>query len=426
MIEVTVSPARIMAGAAADLEIRLKNNGQDAYLNVIFTVRLPVGIRRLHGPGRITASRLSAGQSITSPLRVRADDAGSYRLTSPNFSYCDHAGRSRRETGFTADIVVDPAPIRAPEPKVTVELMTAELPLDEWSTLRGRISNAGDVDVSKLNVILSGQVTTDSRSESFTLERLRVGASVDASFFVRAHEAGAQVPIHFDLAYSGSQRRYHNTTTRTVSVSSNPATWPAMPAPEPRSPVKILFLGANPRGTRPLRADEEMREIQQTIKKGKERDRIRVETEWAVRPPDITQALLDFQPHFVHFAGHGGGEEGSFVAENEIGLPHIIPVDGLAKAFKTVGKNVRCVIVNACSTERLAHALAAVVPCVIGMRQPVGDRSAIRFSIGFYQALAAGMPVEGAFDAGVAQIMMAPEGEDASAPLLLHDLEGEC
>jgi CHAT domain len=426
MIEVTVSPARIPAGTAADLEIRLTNSGQDAFLNIIFTIRLPVGLMRLRGPDRVTASKLSPGQSITSPLRVRADDAGHYRLTSPNFSYCDHAGHSRRENGFTADIMVDPAPIPAPEPKITAELMTAELPLGEWSTLRGRISNAGNVDISELNVALSGQVTTESRSKSFTLERLRAGASVDASFFVRAQEGGAQVPIHFDLAYSGPRRRHHSTTTRAVSVRSNPASGSAMPVQKLRSPVKVLFLGANPRGTLPLRVDEEIREIQQTIKKGRERDNIQVETEWAVRPPDITQALLDFQPHFVHFAGHGGGEEGSFVAENDIGLPHIIPVNGLVHAFKAVGGDVRCVIVNACRTERLAQALAVIVPCVIGMRQPVGDRSAIRFSIGFYQALAAGMPVGAAFDAGVAQLMMTPEGEDALAPLLLHDLEGEC
>ena len=321
--------------------------------------------------------------------------------------------------------MVDPEPIPAPEPKVTAELKTAELPLDEWSTLRGRISNVGDVDVSELEITLSGQVTTENRSKSFTLERLRAGASVDASFFVRAQEAGAQVPIHLDLAYSGPRRRHHSTTTRTVSVSSNPATGP-MPAQEPRPLVKILFFGANPRGTRPLRVDEEIREIQQTIKQGKERDNILVKTEWAVRPRDITQALIDFQPHFVHFAGHGGGEEGSFAAEDDIGYAHVIPVDGLVQAFKAVGRDVRCVIVNACRTERLAQALAAVVPCVIGMRQPVGDRSAIRFSIGFYQALAAGKPVETAFDVGVAQLMMTPEGDDALAPLLLHGLEGAC
>ena len=132
------------------------------------------------------------------------------------------------------------------------------------------------------------------------------------------------------------------------------------------------------------------------------------------------KAAKRHQPHFVHFVGHGGGDEGSFAAEDDIGYAHVIPVDGLVQAFKAVGRDVRCVIVNACRTERLAQALAAVVPWVIGVRQPVGDRSAIRFSIGFYQALAPGKPVETAFDVGLAQVMMTPQGDDALAPLLLH------
>lgn len=101
-------------------------------------------------------------------------------------------------------------------------------------------------------------------------------------------------------------------------------------------------------------------------------------------------------------------------------------MDGLVQAFKAVGHGVGCVIVNACRTERLARALAETVPCVIGMRQPVGDRSAIRFSVSFYQALAAGMPVETALDLGVAQLMMVPRGEDALAPLLLRGPGGAC
>jgi hypothetical protein len=285
--------------------------------------------------------------------------------------------------------------------------------------LRSRVRNVGSVDVSTLEISLSGQITTENRSKSFMLERLRAGASVDASFFVRAQEAGTQVPVHLDLAYNGPNRRYHSTTTRSVSVSSNlvPRSGPA----HNFGPiVKILFFGANPMGTPQHRVDEEIREIQQTIKQGSERDYILVDTEWAVRPRDITQALIDFQPQFVHFAGHGGGDEGSFAAEDDIGYAHVISVDGLVQAFKAVGRDVRCVIVNACRTERLAQAVAAVVPWVIGMRQPVGDRSAIRFSIGFYQALAAGKSVETAFDVGLAQVMMTPQGDDALAPLLLH------
>lgn len=418
MIEIDVLPGRIPVGVA-DLEVRLANNEPEPYLNVRFTIRLPVGIMRLRGQESITVNRLSPGQSVVLPLRVQADSAGCYQLTSPNFSYRDHTGHSHRVNGFTAEIIVDPRSDPAPESKVAVELKTTELPLGEWSTLRSRISNIGDADVTELKMTLSGQVTTENRSESFMLDRLRAGTSVDASFFVRAHEAGAQVPVHLDLAYGGSGPRRHSTTTGTISVSSDRVTRPG-PAQNRNPIVKILFFGANPLGTQRLRIDEEIREIQQTIKQGSKRDSIAVKTEWAVRPRDITQALIDFEPHFVQFVGHGGGEEGSFAAEDDGGTVHVIPVDGLVKTFKAVGQDVRCVIVNACRTERLAQALAAVVPCVIGMRQPVGDRSAIRFSIGFYQALAAGRAVETAFDVGVAQLMMTPEGDDAVAPLLLQ------
>jgi hypothetical protein len=154
MIEVVVSPARIPVGVA-DLEIRLTNSGRGACLNIIFTIRLPVGIMRLRGQDRITVSKLSPGESVTSPFRVRADTAGCYQLTSPNFSYRDHTGQSRRENGFTAEIIVDPEPIPPREPKVTAGLQTAELPLADWSDLRGRVSDAGNCDVSEVFVCYS-------------------------------------------------------------------------------------------------------------------------------------------------------------------------------------------------------------------------------------------------------------------------------
>jgi CHAT domain len=419
MIDVTVSPVRIPAGTAVDLEIRIINSGQDPLLNIIFTIRLPTGIMRLRGLDKIKVNKLAPGESVTSTLRVRAGRTGCYRLTSPNFSYVDHSGEQHRETGFAAEITVDSEPAPVPEPRLAAELRTTELPLGDWSVLRCRVGNIGATDVSDLEITLSGRVTTEQRSRRFTLERLPAGTSVDAPFSVRAQETGTDVPVYLDIAYNGPRRRHHDTLSGAVRVGAAIAEAPTPVRNVGQAPVKILFLGANPRGTRSLRVDEEIREIQQTIMRGRERDSIQVETRWAVRPPDITQALIDTRPHFVHFAGHGGGEEESFAAENEFGFVHVIPVEGLVKAFETFGRDVQCVIVNACRTERLARALAEVVPCVVGMRQTVGDRSAIRFSIGFYQALAGGEPVETAFDAGVTQLMMTPDGDDASAPLLL-------
>ena len=91
-----------------------------------------------------------------------------------------------------------------------------------------------------------------------------------------------------------------------------------MTSPESASPelTRILFLGANPLGTSRIRIDEEIREIQHEVQLGKERDRIQVEIRSAVRPRDITRAMADIRPHFVHFAGHGGGGEESFIAED--------------------------------------------------------------------------------------------------------------
>jgi hypothetical protein len=425
MIEVAISPVHL---GDTDLKICLTNSGPHEYLNVIFVIRLPAGLMRLRGQERIgPIRRLPPGETVCEKLRVRAEKPGRYPLTSPNFTYQDHNGKPHREASFTAEIIVhpapDPAPDPAPEPRISAELQTRELPLNEWTILHCRLSNVGERDAEKLELELSGQITVDERSRKFALDRLPAGATANASFYVCAKEAGTQVPVYVDLTHSGPRGRHPNPTVATVSVSRDPTPVPKFPQSTGEL-IKVLYLAANPvdptnPGERRLRVDEEFREIQQTVSQGRERDNIRLESRWAVQPRDITQALFAVEPHFVHFAGHGDTKEGSIVVGDEYGYVHTIPVDGLVQAFQVAGQGVRCVVVNACSTERLAQALAAAGLCVVGMRQPVGDESAVRFSIGFYQALAAGRSVETAFGAGVAQLMMTPLGDDARAPFLL-------
>ena len=416
MIEVTISPTRIRAGNAEELYIRLTNSGPGTCTNIVFRIRLPVGLLRLRGKDRIERSALAAGESFSSSIQVRTTEAGSYRLTSPNFSYRNHLGQSCHETGFTAEITAEPGQEVVLIPRLSVQLLTAELPFDEWSILRGRVTNIGEADVSGLTVTLSGQAVTTERGSHVAAGGLAAGASTDLEFYVRACEAGPHVPVRLDLTYRGPGGRRSDETTHALRVGRDRMTTGEM--------MRILFLGANPPDLPRLRIDEEIREIEQEIQLGRERDRIQVKTRWAVRGPDISRALIDFEPDFVHFAGHGGGGEESFAAENESGNAIVVPVAGLVELFETTGENVRCVIVNACSTQQLARGLSAALPraYVIGMRQPVGDRSAIRFSIGFYQALASGRPVEQAFRLGRAQMKMAPDSHaDPLAPLLLHN-----
>jgi uncharacterized repeat protein (TIGR01451 family) len=420
MIHVGVSPDRIHAGDSVELNISLTNTGAGTCSRVIFTVRLPAGLVSLRGPSKIEVDRVLSGQSVTSKLRVRAERAGQYRLTSTNFSYRDHLGRPHREKCFAAEITVDPAHDPSSHPQVTVTLVDAELPHDEWAIIRGRITNTGAVAVSALTVTLSGQVTTDNRTAQGTLEQLPPGRSADVPFHVRARQAGTHVPVHLDLAYEYRSRRYSVATTQSIRVAPGHVTGPRVPPGSVQIPVKVLILAANPPDTEALRIDHEIREIQKTIRSGRDRDNIELNIHLAVGPADISQALLDDEPRLVHFAGHGGGPDGSIAAENDYGLAHIIPVDGLVHLFRTFGRSVHCVLVNACETELLARELSAVVPYTIGMRKPVRDRSSIRFSAGFYQALAAGKSIEEAFQLGVIMLKMTPIGSDAHAPMLFR------
>jgi hypothetical protein len=315
---------------------------------------------------------------------------------------------------FAAEITASPERSGG-TPRLTVELVTTDLTLDEWDLLRAVVANTGDADASGVQVRLSGLGLTAGNEGTAVAGTIPAGASVPVEFHVFVREAGT-VPIQLDLTWQGADRQPPaRRETPTVRVSR------ARTASNDR--MKILFLGASPPDEPRLLIDREFREIEDEIQRGPDRDRLELAARWAVRPADISRALLHVRPDLVHFAGHGGGAEESFAAEDEAGCAVVIPVAGLVKLFKVVGRNVRCVVVNACRTTKLGAELSRALPLayVIGTREPVGDQAAITFSVGFYQAMAAGTTVEEAFGAGVAQTMMA--GWRATAPLLWRNGE---
>jgi hypothetical protein len=408
-IQVTISPARLHAGVAEDIDVRLMNNGPGRCTNIIFSMRLPPGLVPLKGAAKIQRSTLAAGESFSSPLRVKASEPGLYLLTSPSFSYQDHRGRARHVKDFSVGITVEPGRQAAGRPRLSAELLSDKVGLDQWDLLRARVTNTGDADAHEVTVSLTGQGITTEDSRPFAAPPLAPGSSRDLSFHVLAREAGSHVPAHLALSCRGPDGQRHDARRRySLQVGRD----------RERETMKILFLGANPLGQSRLRIDEEFREIEQEIQLSRDRDRFQVEAKWAVRSRDISRALVNAKPDLVHFAGHGGGGEESFAAEDASGNAFLVPVAGLVGLFGVLGEELRCVIVNACSTQRLAMELSTALPQahVIGMREPVGDRSAVLFSVGFYQALTAGKSVEQAFELGRAQMMMAYG--DAAAPVL--------
>lgn len=171
------------------------------------------------------------------------------------------------------------------------------------------------------------------------------------------------------------------------------------------SPVKkILILTANPKNTEKLRLDEEVRQIQEGLKRAKSRDQFEVVSEWAVTTDALRRAMLDHNPQIVHFSGHGAGEQG-LALEDDVGKVKLVDTEALADLFGLFS-DVECVLLNACYSEVQARAIAEHIGFVIGMSHAVGDKAARKFSVGFYDGLGAGRDIEFSYKLGCNAIRM--------------------
>src|SRR5260370_29407240 len=90
------------------------------------------------------------------------------------------------------------------------------------------------------------------------------------------------------------------------SAQNEPANkYPVFAKERAMDKVKVLFLAANPLGTDRLKLDEEIRAITEKVYASEYRDRLKVESSWAIRPDDLLQSFNRYKPHIVHFSGHG-------------------------------------------------------------------------------------------------------------------------
>ena len=186
----------------------------------------------------------------------------------------------------------------------------------------------------------------------------------------------------------------------------------------------ILFLAANPKDIGRLRLDQELRDIADGLQRAQQRDQFKLEQRLAVRPRDIQRAMLDVGPQLIHFSGHGTGEQG-LIFEDDIGNAKLVDGAALAGLFELFADQITCVVLNGCYSEAQAQAIAQHIPYVIGMNQAIGDKAAISFAVGFYDALGAGRPIEFAYKLGCSAIRMEGIAEHLTPVLLKQSTAGE-
>jgi hypothetical protein len=188
-----------------------------------------------------------------------------------------------------------------------------------------------------------------------------------------------------------------------------------------RKKKTILFLAANPKDSTPLDLTREVKEIEAGLQRSQKRDKFLLEQVWAVTPRDVQRAMLDHKPQIVHFSGHGMGESG-LILENAVGEAQRVKSEALAGLFELFADKVECVVLNACYSEVQAIAVAQHIPYVVGMNQAVGDRAAIAFAVGFYDALGAGESFDFAYRLGRNSIALEGIAEDLT-PVITRKFE---
>ncbi|MGD2087148.1 MAG: CHAT domain-containing protein [Candidatus Aminicenantes bacterium] len=186
---------------------------------------------------------------------------------------------------------------------------------------------------------------------------------------------------------------------------------------------RILILASNPKATPQLRLDEEIREIDEGLRRSKHRDQFNIQAKCALRLRDLRRAILDYEPHIVHFTGHGN--EDGLLVEDELGMAVRISTKALAGLFDLFSDQVECVLLSACYSAPQSAAIGKHINYVIGMRREIKDKAVIEFAVGFYDALGAGKSVEEAFKFGCNAILaMFPDLSEHLIPVLRKKIPG--
>lgn len=173
--------------------------------------------------------------------------------------------------------------------------------------------------------------------------------------------------------------------------------------------ITILFLLASPANEARRRLQEEVREIEAGLQRTKHRNQIALEQRWGFSSIDWRRALLEVKPQIVHFRGYGSVEQ------------QLANSEALKRLFEVFSDQVECVVLQGCYSRREAEAIRRHIPYVVEMNQVIGDRAAIKFAIGFYDAVGAERNYEFAYYLGCKAINLSGIPEKLTTKLYKNE-----
>lgn len=213
---------------------------------------------------------------------------------------------------------------------------------------------------------------------------------------------------------------------RHLAASHTPLPLPVQP------PLRILAVIAAPRDLDALDTSFERELLEEAL--GGQIAAGLVELAWLTDASwtSLQTRLLNGQWHVLHFIGHGYydeyGEQGQIALVDEHGDSDMIEATGLAALIGEAHPAPRLIVLNSCASgqggrqQGFSSVGATLADCgvnsVVAMQFSVTDQASLRFTQGFYTALANGRKVDAAVKSGRVSILGVRQSLEWITPVL--------
>lgn len=208
----------------------------------------------------------------------------------------------------------------------------------------------------------------------------------------------------------------------TVSDETRPQT--------PIETVRMLVMGAAPAGSTRIDVAGERERIETALEPSVVAGRALVEFVTGGTMDDLRSHLESFEPHVLHFVGHGKWDnevdDGELLFESAGGGP--APVTGRELGVLLVRSGLRLVLLNSCQAARssqndrfagIATSLVAQgVPAVLAMQFPIEDQVAAAFGSTFLRHLVSSRSIDASLNKALHAVFTTERRVEWGTPVL--------
>jgi len=263
-----------------------------------------------------------------------------------------------------------------------------------------------------------------------SLDEVRKKDDIGLRIKLRLQDVPELADIPWEYLFDASTDRFlaQSNQTPVVRYMTIPEKVPALAI---QFPLRILVMVSSPKDYPCLDVNREKANMEQALASLIESGKIQLEFLDNASLIALERKLRKQDCHIFHYIGHGGfdeqKQEGLLVLEDESGRSWHAGADRMATVLRDC-RSLRLAVFNTCEGARnsLKDPFAGLattivrqgIPAVVGMQFEISDKAAITFSHEFYDAIADGLPVDGALASARKAIYLTPNDVEWGTPVL--------